>query len=54
MLPDIGRAGATPEGQETILRVARLLEEEPSMMGSSAHLLAVVRNRRVLDLPGTA
>jgi ubiquinone/menaquinone biosynthesis C-methylase UbiE len=32
-----------PEGQANILRVARAIEQEPSLMGASAHLLAVGR-----------
>jgi hypothetical protein len=30
-----------PEGRENILRVARALEDEPTVKGASTHLLAV-------------
>jgi len=32
-----------PEGRENILRVARALEDEPTVKGASTHLLAVAR-----------
>jgi hypothetical protein len=32
-----------PQGREHILRVARAVEQEPAVMGASAHLLAVAR-----------
>jgi len=38
---DFDARWADPAGREHILKVARLLEEEPSIVGASAHLLAV-------------
>ena len=34
---------ADPDRREMVLRVARMLEREPSVVGTSAHLLAVAR-----------
>ena len=41
LLADFEARWADPASREDILRVARLLEEEPSILGASAHLLAV-------------
>lgn len=41
ILPDVTERMADAERRETLLRVARLLETEPFVLGSSAHLLAV-------------
>jgi SAM-dependent methyltransferase len=41
ILPDIAERMADPARRATLLRVAQLLETEPSVLGSSAHLLAV-------------
>jgi ubiquinone/menaquinone biosynthesis C-methylase UbiE len=43
MLPDVGERLADPERRESLLHVARLLETEPTVIGCSAHLLAVAR-----------
>jgi ubiquinone/menaquinone biosynthesis C-methylase UbiE len=43
ILPDIAERLADDRRREEELRVARLLESEPSMLASSAHLLAVAR-----------
>ncbi len=43
VLPDVGGRMADPERREFLLRVARMLETEPSVIGCSAHLLAVAR-----------
>jgi SAM-dependent methyltransferase len=43
ILPDVADRLAHPERRETLLRVARMLETEPLVVGSSAHLLAVAR-----------
>ena len=43
MLQDIGARMGNPERRESLLRVARMLETEPSVIGCSAHLLAVGR-----------
>ena len=43
MLPDVEARLEEPERREALLRVARLLEAEPSVLGCSAHLLAVGR-----------
>ena len=42
-LADFEARWADPASRENILRVAHLLEEEPSIIGASAHLLAVGR-----------
>jgi ubiquinone/menaquinone biosynthesis C-methylase UbiE len=41
LLADFEARWADPASREGILRVARLLEEEPSILGASAHLLGV-------------
>jgi len=43
ILPDIAARLADERRREDLLRVARLLETEPSMLASSAHILAVAR-----------
>ncbi len=43
VLPDVTERLADPRRRTDLLRVARLLESEPSMLGVSAHLLAVAR-----------
>jgi SAM-dependent methyltransferase len=43
MLQDAGARMAHPARRETLLRVARMLETEPAVVGCSAHLLAVAR-----------
>lgn len=44
ILPDVPERMATPaERPECLLRVARWLEAEPGVLGTSAHLLAVAR-----------
>jgi SAM-dependent methyltransferase len=43
ILPDVAERMAHAERRETLLRVARMLETEPLLVGSSAHLLAVAR-----------
>jgi SAM-dependent methyltransferase len=42
-LPQLDEQWATPEGRETILFSARRVESEPSLLGLSAHLIAVTR-----------
>jgi SAM-dependent methyltransferase len=51
MLQDIGARMGDPERRESPLRVARMLESEPSVIGSSAHLLAVGRRPREGGFP---
>jgi SAM-dependent methyltransferase len=41
MLPDIERRLADPPRRERVLRAIRRVETEPSLLGASAHLLAV-------------
>ena len=41
ILPDVAERMADAERRETLLRVARLLETAPFVLGSSARLLAV-------------
>ncbi len=43
ILPDIAERLADDRRRDDLLRVARMLESEPSMLASSAHLLAVAR-----------
>jgi len=43
ILPDVVERWSEPERRAALLRVARLLEAEPSVLGCSAHLLAVGR-----------
>jgi SAM-dependent methyltransferase len=43
ILPDVSARMANPDGRAALLRVARLLETETSIVGGSAHLLAVAR-----------
>jgi ubiquinone/menaquinone biosynthesis C-methylase UbiE len=43
ILPDLAARLADPRHRAHLLRVARLLESEPSILGSSAHLLAAGR-----------
>lgn len=43
ILPDVSVRMARPERRAALLRVARLLEAETSVVGTSAHLLAVAR-----------
>jgi SAM-dependent methyltransferase len=43
ILPDISDRMAAPHRRAALLRVARMLESEPAILASSAHLLAVAR-----------
>jgi SAM-dependent methyltransferase len=43
ILPDVAERMVDPERREGLLRVARMLETEPFVLGSSAHLLAVAQ-----------
>jgi SAM-dependent methyltransferase len=43
ILPDVAARMTDPARREVLLRVARMLETESSMVGASAHLLAVAR-----------
>jgi SAM-dependent methyltransferase len=43
ILPDLEQRWNDPERREIVLRVARALESEPSVVGASAHLIAVGR-----------
>ena len=45
LLPDFAERWQTPERRGIIMSVARLLEREPFVVGSSAHMLAVGRKR---------
>jgi ubiquinone/menaquinone biosynthesis C-methylase UbiE len=45
ILPDLDDRWADAERRATLLHVARLLEAEPSVLGCSAHLLAIGRKR---------
>jgi SAM-dependent methyltransferase len=46
ILPDVAERMADPQRRATLLDVARMLETEPSVLGSSAHLLAVAQRPR--------
>ena len=48
ILPDLNDRLADPEQRAALLRVARLLESEPSVTGCSAHLLVVGRKPSAL------
>ncbi|MFL5495641.1 MAG: class I SAM-dependent methyltransferase [Gemmatimonadales bacterium] len=43
ILPDVPERMADPDRRAALLGVARMLETEPSVLGSSAHLLAVAQ-----------
>jgi SAM-dependent methyltransferase len=43
ILPDVAERMADAHRREGLLRVARMVEREPSVLGSSAHLLAVAQ-----------
>jgi SAM-dependent methyltransferase len=43
ILPDVTERMANPRLRAALLRVARMLETEPAVVGSSAHLLAVAQ-----------
>jgi SAM-dependent methyltransferase len=43
ILPDVSERMANAPRREALLRVARMLETEPAMLASSAHLLAVAQ-----------
>jgi ubiquinone/menaquinone biosynthesis C-methylase UbiE len=43
ILPDLADRWVDPERRNALLRVAQLLEAEPSVLGCSAHLLAIGR-----------
>jgi hypothetical protein len=45
ILPDVAERMADAQRRASLLRVARMLETEPSVLGSSAHLLAVAQRR---------
>ncbi len=45
ILPDVAQRMADPARRASLLSVARMLETEPSVLGWSAHLLAVARRR---------
>jgi hypothetical protein len=46
ILPDVAERMADADRRAALLRVAGMLETEPSVLGSSAHLLAVAQRRR--------
>ena len=43
ILPDIAERMKDADRRETLLAVARMLETEPAVLGTSAHLLAVAQ-----------
>lgn len=45
ILPDVPERLADPHRRDALLGVARMLETEPAMLGSSAHLLAVAQRQ---------
>jgi ubiquinone/menaquinone biosynthesis C-methylase UbiE len=46
MLPDLADRWNDPERRDIVIQVARMLESEPSMLGSSAHLMVVGRKSK--------
>jgi ubiquinone/menaquinone biosynthesis C-methylase UbiE len=46
ILPDVAERMADADRRAALLQVAGMLETEPSILGSSAHLLAVAQRRR--------
>ena len=46
ILPDIAERMADAQRREALLRVARMLETESTVVGTSSHLLAVARRPR--------
>jgi len=44
-LPDFEAAWADPSRRQALLAAARAIEAEPSLLGASAHLMAVARPR---------
>jgi ubiquinone/menaquinone biosynthesis C-methylase UbiE len=46
LLPDLEERWRDPERREHILMSARWLEEEPTMLGASSHILAIGRKER--------
>jgi ubiquinone/menaquinone biosynthesis C-methylase UbiE len=46
ILPDVAERMADPQRREALLRVARMLETESMVVGTSSHLLAVARRPR--------
>lgn len=53
LLPDFEARWADAAGRAALLRVARLLESEPSILGASAHLLVAAR-KATRDEPATS
>jgi SAM-dependent methyltransferase len=49
ILPDLPDRWKDPERRDIVIRVARMLESEPSMLGCSAHLLLVARKSKPHD-----
>jgi SAM-dependent methyltransferase len=45
ILPDVAARVANPRQREALLRLARMVETEQSMLGMSAHLLAVAQRK---------
>lgn len=54
ILPDFIERWNDEGTRDHLLRVARLLESEPEMIGSSAHLIVAGRKRAVIDAPQSA
>jgi SAM-dependent methyltransferase len=46
ILPDLSDRWNDPERRDIVIQVARMLESEPSMLGSSAHLMVVGRKSK--------
>jgi ubiquinone/menaquinone biosynthesis C-methylase UbiE len=45
ILPDVAGRVANPRQRDALLRLARMVETEPSMLGMSAHLLAAAQRK---------
>jgi SAM-dependent methyltransferase len=50
MLPDLADRWNDPERRDIVMQVARMLESEASMLGSSAHLMVVARKANTRHL----
>jgi len=51
ILPDFIERWNNEGTRHDLMRLARLLESEPEMIGSSAHLIVAARKRAVIDAP---
>jgi SAM-dependent methyltransferase len=50
ILPDLADRWNDPERRDIVIRIARMLESEPAMLGCSAHLMVVARKSNTRHL----